>query len=90
MVGEVDDRVLQAPGDQLALAGVGAGGVRDRLGQPDGERNVDAIDGMTDRRVADGAGVSLPANLVTRAELERLPDIVAERAGKQEVAVQAE
>ena len=87
VVGMVHDGVLERADQQLALAGVRRGAMRHRLGQADGEAHVHAKGRMAHRGQAGGARIALPAPAVSGIELPGLADVVTERAGDQEVAV---
>src|SRR5690606_25373012 len=76
VVGGVDEGVLEAALDELAFGRVSASGVGHGFRQADGQGDVDAVDGMANRRVSGGAGIVLPAGLVAWAELEWLADVV--------------
>jgi hypothetical protein len=61
----------------------------DRLRETDGERDVDTVRRMPDRRVPHRARLGAPALEVAGAELEGLADVVTETTGDQDVPIDA-
>ena len=87
VVGVVDDGVLEAALDELALAGVGARHVRHRFREADRETDVHSVRRVADRWTAGLARRGLPPRLVDRVELPGLAHVVAQRAGDEKVTV---
>src|ERR1700682_1317828 len=86
-VREMDDGVLQAPDEELALAGMCGGDVRDLFRQAGGQTDVRAIHRVRRRWQTRRPRLLAPAVLVLRSELPRLSDVMAESAGDHDVAL---
>ena len=87
MIGVPHDVALGGEPDVLALERMAERNVRDLLRQPDREADMRAVDRMAQARIAGARGVLGPALAVHRVEFVGLADVVAERAGEHDVAV---
>src|ERR1044072_602231 len=89
VVGMAHDVALGAEPDVLAFERVAQCNVRDFLGQSDREADMRAVDRVAQAGIAGARRVFGPALAVHRIEFVGLADVVAERAGEHDVAVDA-
>ena len=88
VVAIVDDGAFERAHDAVALARMRGRDVGDVLGQSDRQADVPAVNGMACRRPSRDVGSGGPARDLRGIVLQRLADIVDQRARDQHVAIE--